>query len=101
MWARRVPYAEFGRLRAEAPVAWFPDQGSGFWSVHRYADIVAASRDVAGIDGVMVSEHIVLGPSADAAGRPENPRDYALPGDQDPASPWPSPVVLLRQSGCP
>src|SRR6516225_6106727 len=47
MWVRAVPYEEFGRLRREAPVAWFPDQGSGFWSVHRYADIVAASRDVA------------------------------------------------------
>jgi cytochrome P450 len=47
MWARAVPYDEFGRLRRDAPVAWFPDSGSGFWSVHRYADIVAASRDVA------------------------------------------------------
>jgi cytochrome P450 len=47
MWARAVPYDEFTRLRLEAPVAWFPDQGSGFWSVHRYADIMAASRDVA------------------------------------------------------
>jgi cytochrome P450 len=47
MWVRGVPYEEFARLRRQAPVAWFPDQGSGFWSVHRYADIVAASRDVA------------------------------------------------------
>jgi cytochrome P450 len=47
MWARGVPYGEFARLRREAPVAWFPDEGSGFWSVHGYADIVAASRDVA------------------------------------------------------
>jgi cytochrome P450 len=47
MWARGVPYGEFARLRREAPVAWFPDEGSGFWSVHRYADILAASRDVA------------------------------------------------------
>src|SRR6266436_262042 len=47
MWARAVPYGEFGRLRREAPVAWSPDEGSGFWSVSRYADIVAASRDVA------------------------------------------------------
>jgi len=54
---------------------------------------VAAER--AGLDGVMVSEHVVLGPSADAAGRPANPRDYALPGNQDPATPWPSPLVLL------
>src|SRR2546430_17121602 len=43
----------------------------------------------------MVSEHVVLGPSADAAGLPANPRDYALPGNQDPATPWPSPLVLL------
>jgi cytochrome P450 len=43
----RGPYAEFARLRRDAPVAWFPGDGSGFWSVHRYADIVAASRDVA------------------------------------------------------
>jgi len=45
MWARDVPYAEFARLRREAPVAWSPDDGSGFWSVVRYGDIVAASRD--------------------------------------------------------
>jgi cytochrome P450 len=49
MWARGVPYAEFARLRREAPVAWFPEAApnSGFWSVHRYDDIVTASRDVA------------------------------------------------------
>jgi cytochrome P450 len=49
MWAHGVPYAEFARLRRAAPVAWFdePPPNSGFWSVHRYADIVAASRDVA------------------------------------------------------
>jgi probable F420-dependent oxidoreductase len=61
------------------------------------ADLVgfAAAAERAGLDGVMVSEHVVLGPSADAAGRPANPRDYALPGNQDPATPWPSPLVLL------
>jgi cytochrome P450 len=46
MWARAVPYGEFARLRREAPVAWSPGEGPGFWSVTRYADIVAASRDV-------------------------------------------------------
>src|SRR5215469_3805412 len=48
-WVRGVPYNEFARLRRTAPVAWFDEQApnSGFWSVHRYADIVAASRDVA------------------------------------------------------
>ena len=61
------------------------------------ADLVrfAVEAERAGIDGVMVSEHIALGPSADEAGLPANPRDYALPGNQDPASPWPSPLVLL------
>ncbi|HEY1623987.1 MAG TPA: cytochrome P450 [Streptosporangiaceae bacterium] len=49
MWARGVPYDEFARLRQEEPVAWFPEQApnSGFWSIHRYSDIVAASKDVA------------------------------------------------------
>lgn len=49
MWAAGVPYHEFARLRRESPVAWFEEAppNSGFWSVHRYADIVAASRDVA------------------------------------------------------
>jgi probable F420-dependent oxidoreductase len=55
----------------------------------------AVEAEQAGIDGVMVSEHIVLGRSANAAGLPANPREYALPGNQDPATPWPSPVVLL------
>ena len=41
MWARAVPYGEFGRLRREAPVAWSADEGSGFWSVSRYADMAA------------------------------------------------------------
>jgi cytochrome P450 len=49
MWARGVPYQEFARLRRDTPVAWFEEEApnSGFWSVHGYADIVAASRDVA------------------------------------------------------
>jgi alkanesulfonate monooxygenase SsuD/methylene tetrahydromethanopterin reductase-like flavin-dependent oxidoreductase (luciferase family) len=55
----------------------------------------AVEAERAGFDSVMVSEHIVLGPSANAKGLPENPRDYALPGNQDPATPWPSPLVLL------
>ena len=49
LWARAVPYAEFARLRREQPVSWHdePAPNSGFWSVNRYADIVAASRDTA------------------------------------------------------
>ena len=56
---------------------------------------MAQDAEDAGIDGVMLSEHIVLGPSAGARGRPANPRDYAAPGNQDPATPWPDSIVLM------
>jgi probable F420-dependent oxidoreductase len=56
---------------------------------------MAVDAERAGFDGVMVSEHIVLGLGADSEGLPENPRDYALPGNQDPTTPWPSSLVLL------
>jgi probable F420-dependent oxidoreductase len=56
---------------------------------------LAVEAERAGFDGVMVSEHIVLGSGADAEGLPANPRDYALPGNQDPSTPWPSSLLLL------
>jgi probable F420-dependent oxidoreductase len=56
---------------------------------------IAVEAEDAGIDGVMLSEHIVLGPSAGALGRPANPRDYAAPGNQDPDTPWPDSIVLM------
>jgi len=56
---------------------------------------MAQEAEDAGFDAVMVSEHVVLGPGADADGLMPNPRDYALPGNQDPATPWPSSIVLL------
>ncbi len=56
---------------------------------------MAQEAEEAGIDGVMLSEHIVLGPSAGELGRPANPRDYAAPGNQDPATPWPDSIVLM------
>jgi alkanesulfonate monooxygenase SsuD/methylene tetrahydromethanopterin reductase-like flavin-dependent oxidoreductase (luciferase family) len=55
---------------------------------------MAVRAERAGVHTVMLSEHVVLGPSAGAAGRMENPRDYAAPGNQDPATPWPDSVVL-------
>ena len=55
----------------------------------------AREAEDAGFDSVMISEHIVLGPSAGANGVMANPREYALPGNQDPATPWPSSLVLL------
>jgi probable F420-dependent oxidoreductase len=56
---------------------------------------MAVDAEDAGFDAVMVSEHVVLGPSSGAAGLPENPRDYALPDNQDPWTPWPSSLLLL------
>jgi probable F420-dependent oxidoreductase len=55
----------------------------------------AIEAEDAGFDAVMVSEHVVLGPDAGSEGLPANPRDYALPGNQDPATPWPSSLMLL------
>jgi probable F420-dependent oxidoreductase len=56
---------------------------------------MAQAAEDAGIDGVMLSEHIVLGPSSGAAGVMGNPRDYAAPGNQDPRTPWPDSIVLM------
>lgn len=56
---------------------------------------MAVVAEAAGFDAVMLSEHVVLGPSAGENGIMGNPRDYALPGNQDPLTPWPSSLVLL------
>jgi probable F420-dependent oxidoreductase len=56
---------------------------------------LAAEAEQAGIDGVMLSEHVVLGRSAGRHGVMANPREYAAPGNQDPAMPWPSSLILL------
>jgi probable F420-dependent oxidoreductase len=70
------------------------------WTMTSGRDLPALVRwareaEDAGFDSVMISEHIVLGPSAGADGIMGNPREYALPGNQDPATPWPSSLVLL------
>lgn len=55
----------------------------------------AVIAEKAGIDGVMISEHISLGPAAGARGREPNERAYMAPGNQDPATPWPDSLLLL------
>jgi probable F420-dependent oxidoreductase len=67
------------------------------WSSRDLRPMVDAAVEAerAGFDGVMVSEHVVLGLGSDAKGVSENPREYALPGNQDPSMPWPDPFVLL------
>lgn len=41
------PFADFARMRAEAPVMWHPEphDGAGFWAVTRYADVMAVNAD--------------------------------------------------------
>jgi probable F420-dependent oxidoreductase len=56
---------------------------------------IAVEAEEAGFDAVMVSEHVAMGRGADSAGLPANPRDYASVGNQDPATPWPDPLLLL------
>jgi len=56
---------------------------------------MAREAEECGFDAIMLSEHVVLGPDAGAAGLMGNPRDWAYPGNQDPATPWPSSPVLL------
>ena len=56
---------------------------------------IAQEAEDAGVDGVMLSEHVVLGAGSGADGIMGNPRDYAAPGNQDPAMPWPDSIVLM------
>jgi len=46
-WLREDVDGALARLRRERPIAWHqhPDSGRGFWSLTRFDDIVAASRD--------------------------------------------------------
>ena len=41
---------------------------------------IAVEAEAAGVDAVMLSEHVVLGPASGAGGIMGNPRDYAAPG---------------------
>lgn len=56
---------------------------------------LAATAEANGVDGVQLSEHVALGRDSGAAGEMHNPRDYAAPGNQSPAYPWPSSIVLM------
>ncbi|MCE7982254.1 MAG: cytochrome P450 [Caldilinea sp. CFX5] len=45
VYVQGVPHATFKRLRDEDPVSWWPEaQGSGFWAVTRYADLIEVSH---------------------------------------------------------
>ena len=42
---RGIPHGLFARLRREAPVRFHGGRDGGFWSLTRYADVVAVNRD--------------------------------------------------------
>jgi alkanesulfonate monooxygenase SsuD/methylene tetrahydromethanopterin reductase-like flavin-dependent oxidoreductase (luciferase family) len=70
------------------------------WTIMSARDLralvrMAVEAEDAGVDAVMLSDHLVLGASAGAKGRAMNPKEYAAPGNQDPATPWPDSVVLM------
>jgi cytochrome P450 len=45
-YVRGVPHATFARLRREDPVSWWDEaDGSGFWAVTRYDDLLEVSKD--------------------------------------------------------
>jgi cytochrome P450 len=45
-WAQGVPHDWFALLRRDAPVFWQDERrGRGFWSLTRYEDVLAASKD--------------------------------------------------------
>lgn len=47
-WAQGVPHDWFALLRRDAPVFWQGERrGRGFWSLTRYDDVLAASKDYA------------------------------------------------------
>lgn len=56
---------------------------------------MAVEAEKAGFDSVMASEHIVLGPGSSAITQMVNPREFLMPGNQDPTTPHPSTIVLL------
>ena len=44
-WVHGTPYATLERLRDEDPVSWVDEaDGSGFWAVTRYADVIELNR---------------------------------------------------------
>lgn len=56
---------------------------------------MAVRAEAHGIDGVMLSEHVVLGRDSRDSGEMHNPRDYAAPGNQSPDYPWPNSLVMM------
>jgi cholest-4-en-3-one 26-monooxygenase len=61
-FANGIPHEAFRRLRAETPVAYFPEPngGRGFWAVTRHADVVHVSKHpelFSSTDGTNIEDH--------------------------------------------
>ncbi len=73
------------------------------WTMTSARDLPALVRwareaEDAGFDSVMISEHIVLGPSAGTSGVMGNPRDYALPAIRIRPRPGPARLCCCQPS---
>ncbi len=45
-WIPGAPYNTFQRLRDEDPISWWDEEdGSGFWSLTRYEDVIWANHE--------------------------------------------------------
>ena len=59
-WIDGVPYATLERLRHEEPVSWVDEEeGSGFWAVTRYSDVIDANHrwdDLTSFRGIRLEE---------------------------------------------
>ena len=70
---------------------WTLTDGRNLGELVRWARIAEDT----GFDSVMISEHVVLGRDASDKGVMGNPRDYAMPGNQDPLMPWPNSLMIF------
>jgi probable F420-dependent oxidoreductase len=73
---------------------------SEIWTMSAARDLrglvnLAVVAEKAGVDGIMIGEHVVLGPNAGIDGIPENPRDWLGERTHDPAYPHPNGLHLL------
>jgi len=56
---------------------------------------LAVVAEQAGVDGIMIGEHVAMGPNAGVNGIPANPRDWLGEGTHDPRAPHPNGLHLL------
>lgn len=56
---------------------------------------LAVAVERSGLDGVMVGEHVAMGPNSSFRGPPLNPRDWLMAGNQDSRYPHPASLLVL------